>query len=301
MLNSDHLYYLVQVAKYGSITMAADKLHVTQPTISLAIKKLEESLGMQLLNRSFKGAHLTEEGRQVVQYAKIAFEYFDKIEEMVNDRHSSLMSEVTIHTIPALYYFLSDMTAEYYRQYPQGTFGLLKLGNFNLETLFAHNPDAFVLTISEVDRVFASDLAYVVLDSCRSYIRMRRDSDLLPCEQTSISCRELLNLPLIMVDTGEQVTQEFSNRLYDKLKTYGQPNVKFNVPDMTIAYNYLLSDLGVCFYCDFSLMRRNDPADTLMRKVLIKNAPKFNILLLYRQDHDPVRVRCLLELIDSAR
>ena len=40
MLNSEHLYYLLQVAKYNSITIAAEKTHVSQPTISMAIKKL---------------------------------------------------------------------------------------------------------------------------------------------------------------------------------------------------------------------------------------------------------------------
>lgn len=301
MLNCDHLYYLLQVAKYGSITTAAERLHVTQPTVSLAIKKLEEQLDMQLLNRSFKGAHLTEDGQKVVHYAKIIFEHMDKIEEMAADRHNSLMNEVIIYSIPALYNILSEVASAYYKKYPLGTFQLLKLEDTELAAIFAQKPQAFVAMIAPAEGTFAPDLDHIILDSCKSYIRLRQDSDILPKEQTSISCKELLSLPLILVDTGNKLSQAFALGLYEHLKSYGEPHVKFNVPDMHIASNYLLHDMGVCFYCNFSLMKGADSSDEVTRNVLIKNAPKFNIVLLYQKDHEPAHLRGVLELIDSIR
>ncbi len=301
MLNCDHLYYLLQVAKYGSITTAAEKLHVSQPTVSLAIKKLEEQLDMQLLNRSFKGAHLTDEGQKVVRLSKIVFENLEKIEEMASERHDQVMKEVIIYSIPALYSLLSEVASAYYKKYPLGNFHLLKLEDTALDALFAQQPEALVVTICQVDSVFAPELDYLVLESSKSYISLRLDSDLLPQEQTSISCKEVLNLPLIMVDTGNKLSQSFAYGLYEHLKTYGQPHVKFNVPDMSIANNYLRHDMGVCFYCDFPLMKTAGFDGVVTRKILIKNAPQFNIILLYKKDHEPAHIRGVSELIDSIR
>lgn len=301
MLNSDHLYYLVQVAKYGSITAASEKMHITQPTVSLAIKKLEEQLGLQLLNRSFKGVLLTEEGEQVVRYAQAALAYFDKIENMARTRLNDTMNDVAIYTIPSLYALFSQVSAAYYAKYPQGALRLLKLEDQPLATLFTEEPHAFVAMICQKDHPFAPDLAYTVLDSSKSYIHLRADSKLLPPEQGSISYRELLNLPLILVDTGSKIAQEFTYKLYEKLQSYGEPHVKFRLPDMHIASNYIANDLGVCFYCNFPLMTKTTFSDTFTRKVLIKNAPRFDIVLLYKKEHDPARLQGVLELIDSIR
>ena len=276
-------------------------MHINQPTVSLAIKKLEDQLNMQLLNRSFKGVHLTEEGKKVVEYAKIAFEYLDKIEEIADERNITSMGELTIYTIPALYHMLSKVASAYYKKYPQGTYNLLKLEKHDLEGIFVENPDAFVVTICQTSKEFAAEMNSVVLDSSKSYISLRVDSDLLPKEQNSISCRELLNLPLILVDTGEKMSQEFTVSLFERFKSYGEPNVKFTVPDMNIASNYLINDLGVCFYCNFNLMERDDASNAATRFVLIKNAPKFNIVLIYKRNHEPSRIKGLMELIDSIR
>ena len=301
MLNSDHLYYFLQVAKYGSITTAAEKMHLSQPTVSLAIKKLEDQLNMQLLNRSFKGVHLTEKGKKVVEYAKIAFEYLDKIEEMAQECDSTSMNELTMYTIPALYNMLSKVASAYYKKYPHGTYKLLKLENHDLEGIFVQNPEAFVVMICQTSKEFTAEMNSIVLDSSKSYISLRVDSDLLPKEQNSISCRELLNLPLILVDTGEKMSQEFTVSLFERLKSYGEPNVKFTVPDMNIASNYLINDLGVCFYCNFNLMEHDETSNATTRFVLIKNAPKFNIVLIYKKDHEPAHIKGVMDLIDSIR
>ena len=49
MLKSEPLYYLCEVGKHQSLTIAAEKLHVTQPTLSIAIKNLENELDLKLI------------------------------------------------------------------------------------------------------------------------------------------------------------------------------------------------------------------------------------------------------------
>ena len=57
------LEYLVAVAQYGSFSVAAEKCFVTQPSLSVQIKNLEEELGVILVDRSKKPVELTDAGQ----------------------------------------------------------------------------------------------------------------------------------------------------------------------------------------------------------------------------------------------
>ena len=63
------LSYLVAIEQYGTISKAAEALYVSQPSISVAVRELEEELGYPLLVRNHKGIRFTEEGLQVLERA----------------------------------------------------------------------------------------------------------------------------------------------------------------------------------------------------------------------------------------
>ena len=56
------LYYFTAVAQAGSYSKAAESLAVSQPTLSVTVKKLEEELGVQLFYAFNREQHLTDEG-----------------------------------------------------------------------------------------------------------------------------------------------------------------------------------------------------------------------------------------------
>lgn len=62
-MNLVHLKYAVEVAETGSINKASEKLYVSQPNLSRAIKDLEASLGVTIFDRSAKGMVLTPTAR----------------------------------------------------------------------------------------------------------------------------------------------------------------------------------------------------------------------------------------------
>ena len=72
-LNYLHLYYFWTVAGAGSITAACALLHVTQPTISMQIRRLEQAMRAKLFERVGRGLRLTEVGRVVFDYAEDIF------------------------------------------------------------------------------------------------------------------------------------------------------------------------------------------------------------------------------------
>ena len=64
-LNYHHLLYFWMVAKEGGISRAAKQLHLTQPTLSSQIKKLEKAVGAELFTRVGRSLVLTETGQLV--------------------------------------------------------------------------------------------------------------------------------------------------------------------------------------------------------------------------------------------
>jgi LysR family transcriptional activator of nhaA len=80
-LNYHHLRYFWTVAKEGSLKKAAEKLHVSQPSISAQLGELEESLGEKLFRRSGRSKVLTDAGQVALRYSD---EIFTLGRELVN-------------------------------------------------------------------------------------------------------------------------------------------------------------------------------------------------------------------------
>ena len=72
-LNYHHLLYFWTVAREGGVARAAERLHLTHPTVSGQIKELEAALGERLFKRVGRGLELTEMGRVVYRYADEIF------------------------------------------------------------------------------------------------------------------------------------------------------------------------------------------------------------------------------------
>lgn len=87
-LNYHHLRYFWEVARHGSLRVAAEKLNVSQPTISAQVKALEEALQRQLFSRSGRGLRLTSTGRMVMDYAGEIFGLGGRLLEALNGAHT---------------------------------------------------------------------------------------------------------------------------------------------------------------------------------------------------------------------
>ncbi len=72
-LNYHHLLYFWTVVREGGVSRAADKLRLSQPTISAQVRMLEEALGERLLQRQGRTFALTDVGRLVYRYADEIF------------------------------------------------------------------------------------------------------------------------------------------------------------------------------------------------------------------------------------
>ena len=90
------LRYFLTVAREGSITRAADFLHVTQPTLSRQLKDLEESLGKKLFVRGRHNIILTDEGIVLRKRAEEIIDMVDKTEAEFNSMEDTISGDVYI-------------------------------------------------------------------------------------------------------------------------------------------------------------------------------------------------------------
>lgn len=76
-----HLRIFIQVVKSGSMSAAAEKLFISQPTVSQAIRELEEHYGVLLFERLNRKLYITDAGKKLYSYAKRVVKQFDELEE----------------------------------------------------------------------------------------------------------------------------------------------------------------------------------------------------------------------------
>jgi len=94
-INYHHLFYFKAVAEEGTVSGAAKKLRIGQPTLSAQLKQFEEALGVQLFERHHKKLVLTEQGKIALDYSKNIFRMGSEMYEVLHDRLKPLRP--TIH------------------------------------------------------------------------------------------------------------------------------------------------------------------------------------------------------------
>lgn len=102
MLNYHHLHYFWAVAKEGSLTRAAERLHVSQSALSTQIRQLEESLGRALFVRAPRAMRLTEAGQLALSFAERIFTTGDEMLEVLRDEAVQSRSTLRIGAVATL-------------------------------------------------------------------------------------------------------------------------------------------------------------------------------------------------------
>lgn len=85
-LNYHHLLYFWTTAREGSIARAAERLHITQPTLSKQLGQLETAVGQKLFQRVGRSRELTEMGRTVFRYAEEIFSLGEELQDVIRGR-----------------------------------------------------------------------------------------------------------------------------------------------------------------------------------------------------------------------
>lgn len=114
------LQYLIEVANCGSFSAAAEHCFVTQPSLSMQVKSLEEELGVVLLDRSKKPVIPTEAGAIVIAQAQETLKAYNTIRESVAELKGETAGKLRLGVIPTIApYLLHKFIPDFVKSYPR--------------------------------------------------------------------------------------------------------------------------------------------------------------------------------------
>ena len=111
MITFIQLEYITALDTYRHFATAADKCFVTQPTLSMQIKKLEEELEVVLFDRTKQPVIPTEQGKQVIAQARVVLQEAAKIKNLINDLKQQVKGVLRIGLIPTVASYLLPLFA----------------------------------------------------------------------------------------------------------------------------------------------------------------------------------------------
>lgn len=120
MNNNYELYKVFYwAAKTGSLTQAAKTLYLTQPSVSHAIKQLEDSVGLHLFYRNSKGVELTQEGAILYSYIEQSHNFIAMAEEKMTALKNLGSGELRIGGSDSLFkHYLLPYLEDYHQRFP---------------------------------------------------------------------------------------------------------------------------------------------------------------------------------------
>lgn len=114
------LEYIVALDNYGSFLTASEKSFVTQPTLSMQVRKLEEELGIILFDRTKHPIIPTELGRVIIDQARVVINEANKIKEIIAEQQNEIQGRLKVGIIPTLApYLLPLFISKFFKKYPK--------------------------------------------------------------------------------------------------------------------------------------------------------------------------------------
>jgi len=149
--------YFVAVAEHHSFTRAAELLFVSQPSLSQQIKLLEESLRVQLLDRSGRNVRLTDAGEIYLRHARRILRELDAAKLAINDVEDLNRGSLRLAMTPITDFLLRPLLESFNDRYPGVTVSILEMSQNQIEAALAgHNEDNIDLGIVFTD-TFSSE------------------------------------------------------------------------------------------------------------------------------------------------
>lgn len=234
-------YYKVfyYVAKYGSLTIAADKLSISQPAVSQSIRQLESNLGVKLFVRVSRGVRLTREGALLWGYVSEGYEKMELGEEKLRQMQNLELGELRVGASDmTLQFYLLPFLEAYHEKYPKikvqvrnaptpETLSLLQSGSIDFGVVsspFSAGQNVKTVRVKEIEDVFVAGMKFIQY------------------KNKMLDLQDLEQLPLITLEKNTS-SRFFMDDFLWKNKVELHPEFELANSDMIIQF--ALRNLGV--------------------------------------------------------
>ena len=281
------------VAKLGNITKAAEKLYISQPAVTMSIKKLEEQLESTLFVRTKRGVILTTEGNVLYEYISKAMENIELGENRLASLKKLESGNIKIGIGSTLTkYFLINYLDEYHKLYPNV--------NINIDTSVTES------VIKKLEEG-ALDMAIVISDEKslnNLNIEYSRDIEYIFIANKeykekigkSIKAEELNEYPLIL-QTEKSSSRKFLDKVMKKNDIILNSTMELTSYSLVIEFAKIGMGLG---FTSKEYVRKEIENEELFEINVIPKIPMQKIVVLTRKGYIPsFSTKKLIELIKS--
>lgn len=196
-MDTKNLTTFIYVAELRSFTKAADRLGFSQSTVSFQIKQLETELSCQLFERINHTVHLTEKGREVLEYAhqinRMTRELKDSMKEEVSSGYIRLAMADSLCTS-----LLSRDFLRFRELYPNISLKIIAAGTEEMFRLMNHNEADAILTLD--NHIYNTE--YRILREEKVHTFFVAGAGTRIASASSLSIEELLLQPFILTEKG---------------------------------------------------------------------------------------------------
>lgn len=201
MMSLRQIRYFIAIAETGSVSAAAQAVHISQSTLTTAIKQLEEELSTALFSRHAKGMELTHQGHQFLRQAHLVLASVENAKRSLQQTTDEISGELNIGVTSLVAgYYLADLLARFQRIYHRVNLRVIEDERAYIEHLLVSGElDVGVLVLSNLE--YRSALNTEVLTYSHYRLWLPPEHDLL--ELDSIAFKELMNEPLILLNVDE--------------------------------------------------------------------------------------------------
>ncbi len=106
------------VARHSSFTRAAEEVHLSQPAVSIQVKRLEENVGLELFEQIGKRINLTEAGRELYAASKDVLGRLSELDSAIDSLKGEIAGTLTVTAVTSAKYFLPHLLGAFLRRYP---------------------------------------------------------------------------------------------------------------------------------------------------------------------------------------
>ena len=251
------LEYIVALDTYRNFVSAAEKSFVTQPTLSMQIQKLEETLGVKIFDRSKHPVVPTEIGSIIIDQARQVLAETAKLNELVSEHKQELIGELRLGVIPTIApYLLPKILSSFMEKYPKVQ---LLIWEYTTEQIIQNLKTGLLdcgllSTPLEDSRLFEVPLFY---ETFVAYIS--RSSSLV--KKKSITAEDLDFDELWLLNEGHCMRNQILNICQQKKRSQGEKQFEYNTGSVEtlkrmVDLNYgatILPELSIADFTDVQL------------------------------------------------
>ena len=212
------LKYLIEIAETGSITMAAQRLYIAQPSLSKSVAELEKEMGITIFNRSNRGVYLSEDGTKFLSYARQIVEQA----ELLENEYKAAPPPRRAFSVSAQHYaFVVNAFVELVREYGKDKyeFTLRELKTAEIiEDVRTHRSDIGILFMSNFNRevirhiLQSEEMQFVKLFTAEPHVFVSKQNPLVG--RKTVTLDDLKEYPRLTYDQGIKNSFYFAEELH---------------------------------------------------------------------------------------